>query len=66
MLERIAAALEIDTPALFSTKSYPISETGTLAELQEKILNDLSEVISHRYKKFERENPPFIESEVGV
>ena len=57
MLERIAAALEIDAPALFSTKSYPIQETGTLAELQEKILADLSEVISHRFKKYERENP---------
>jgi len=66
MLERIAAALEIDAPALFSTKSYPISETGTFAELQEKILNDLSEVISHRFKKFERENPQFAEPEMGV
>jgi len=57
MLERIATALEIDAPALFSIKSYPIQETGTLAELQEKILTDLSEVISHRFKKYERENP---------
>jgi len=57
MLERIAAALEIDAPALFSTRSYPLSETGTLAELQEKILSDLSEAISHRFRKFERESP---------
>jgi len=56
MLERIAAALEIDAPALFSTKSYPLSETGTLAELQEKVINDLTEVISHHFKRFEREN----------
>jgi len=57
MLERIAAALEIDAPSLFSTKSYPLPEAGTLAELHEKILNDLSEVISHHFNKYERENP---------
>ena len=56
MLERIAAALEIDAPALFSTRSYPVPETGTLAELQAKVLSDLSEVISHRFRKFEREH----------
>ena len=56
MLERIAAALEIDAPALFSVKSYPLPKTGTLAELQEKVLNDISEIIFHRFKKFEREN----------
>ena len=61
MLERIAAALEIDAPALFSTKSYPVPGTGTLAELQEKVLTDLFEVISHRFRKFERENPQYTE-----
>jgi len=60
MLERIAAALEIDAPALFSTISYPIKETGTLVELQEKILSDLSEVITNRFKKFERENQKYV------
>jgi len=54
MLERIAAALEIDAPVLFSTKSYPLPEAGTLAELQEKVLNDISEIITHRFRKFER------------
>jgi len=54
MLERIAAALEIDAPALFSTKSYPSPEIGTLAKLQEQVLSDLSEVISYRFRKFER------------
>jgi len=53
MLERIAAALEIDAPALFSTKSYPSTEAGTLAKLQEQVLSDLSEVISYRFRKFE-------------
>jgi transcriptional regulator with XRE-family HTH domain len=60
MLERIAAALGIDAPALFSMKSYPLPETGTLTELQEKVLNDLSEVISHHFNKFERENPQYV------
>jgi transcriptional regulator with XRE-family HTH domain len=53
MLERIAAALEIDPPALFSTKCYHQPEGGTLAKLQEQILSDISEDISLRFKKFE-------------
>jgi len=56
MLERIALALEFDAPALFSTKSYPSQEAGTLAELQNKILSDLSEVISHHFMKYGRDN----------
>ena len=56
MLERIAAALEIDAPALFSTISYPLPEAGTLADLEEKVLCDISEVISHRFNRFERES----------
>lgn len=55
MLERIATALEIDAPALFSTKSFPLPKAGTLAELQEKVLNDISDVISHRFNRYERE-----------
>ena len=56
MLERVAAALEIDAPALFSIKFYPSQDAGTLATLQEQILSDLSEVISYRLRKFERGN----------
>jgi len=66
MLERIAAALEIDSPVLFSTKSYPLPEAGTLTELQEKVINDLSEVIFHHFKKFERENPQLTESNTAT
>ena len=58
MLERIAAALEIDAPALFSTRFYPSPVVGTLVKLQEQVLSDLSEVISYRFRKFERESPP--------
>lgn len=57
-LEQIAEALEIDAPALFSTKSYPLP-VGTLTDLQEKVIKDLTETISHHFKRFERENPKF-------
>jgi transcriptional regulator with XRE-family HTH domain len=53
MLERIAAALEIEPPALFSTKAYPPPEFGTLTAFQKQILSDISEVISVSFKKFE-------------
>jgi transcriptional regulator with XRE-family HTH domain len=53
MLERIAAALEIDAPALFSVKSYPASEVGTIAQFQEQVLNDIAQVIAYRVKEFE-------------
>jgi transcriptional regulator with XRE-family HTH domain len=53
MLERIAVALEIDTPALFSLKSYPISETAPIAKFQEQLLNDIAQVIAFRIKGLE-------------
>jgi len=53
MLERIAAALEIDAPLLFSLKSYPSSETGTTAKFQEHVLNDIAQVIAYRVKELE-------------
>jgi len=55
MLERIASALEIDAPALFSTKSYPATEAGTIAKFQELVLNDITQVIAYRTKELERE-----------
>ena len=57
MLERIAAALEIDAPALFSTKSYPKPEAGTMAEFQEQVINDITQVIAYRVGKLSREIP---------
>jgi len=51
MLERIAAALEIDAPALFSLKSYPASESGTVAQFQEQVLNDIAQIIAYRVKE---------------
>ncbi|MCL2382250.1 MAG: helix-turn-helix domain-containing protein [Treponema sp.] len=51
MLERIAAALEIDAPALFSTKSYPSSKAGTMAEFQEALIGDITQALSYRISK---------------
>ena len=57
MLERIAVALEIDAPALFSTKTYPLPETGTMAEFREQVLNDISEIISYRIRTLKLKDP---------
>jgi len=53
MLERIAFALEIDAPALFSLKSYPVSEAGTIAKFQEQVINDITQIIAYRIKELE-------------
>jgi transcriptional regulator with XRE-family HTH domain len=66
MLERIAAALEIDAPALFSTKSYPQTEAGTLAKLHEQILSDISEVVSFRFRKFGGEAPQALDPNADI
>jgi transcriptional regulator with XRE-family HTH domain len=51
MLERIAAALEIDPPALFATEIRPPTEAETLARVEKKILSDISTFVSHRIKQ---------------
>jgi transcriptional regulator with XRE-family HTH domain len=58
MLERIAGALEIDAPVLFSTKSYPKPGAGTLADFQEQVINDITQVLTYRIAKLNRETPP--------
>jgi transcriptional regulator with XRE-family HTH domain len=65
MLERIAAALEVDAPVLFSTKSYPSPETGTLAKFQDQVLNDISEVISYRIRELGRKIPQALDPNAG-
>ena len=62
MLERIAAALEIDAPALFSMKSYPSSGNGNIAKFQEQVLNDIAQVIAYRIKELDWEKPFLFES----
>jgi transcriptional regulator with XRE-family HTH domain len=51
MLERIALALEIDAPDLFSTRFYPTQEQGTLSNFQDQIISDISQVISSRIRE---------------
>ena len=53
MLERIALALEIDAPELFSTKTYPSVSNGTMAKFQDRVLNDITQVISSRVRELE-------------
>jgi len=55
MLERIAASLEIDAPALFSTKFFPSSEDGTIADFREQIINDITQVLDYRIGKIKRQ-----------
>jgi transcriptional regulator with XRE-family HTH domain len=43
MLERIAAALEIDSPQLFSMTSFPAE---TVKRFQEDVLSDLEKAVS--------------------
>jgi transcriptional regulator with XRE-family HTH domain len=56
MLERIAAALEIEPPALFSTKAYPPPEFGTLTAFQKQILSNISKAVSVSFKEFEEKS----------
>jgi transcriptional regulator with XRE-family HTH domain len=56
MLERIAAALEIDSPELFSTRLYP-SKTSTPAQkLHDLIVSDIEKIISYRIREADLEN----------
>jgi len=55
MLERIATALEIDSPQLFSMKSFP---TEAIKQFQEGLLTDLEtavvNAISSRFTEFQK------------
>jgi transcriptional regulator with XRE-family HTH domain len=55
MLERIAAALEIDSPDLFSTKAYPSEGAGSVKEFKEMLITDIGKVIDYRFKELEHE-----------
>jgi transcriptional regulator with XRE-family HTH domain len=55
MLERIAAALEIDAPDLFSTKNYPSEEAGSIKNFQERVISDIVQVLSYRFKELEQD-----------
>jgi transcriptional regulator with XRE-family HTH domain len=59
MLERIAAALEIDPPALFSTEIRPPMESETLVKAQKQILGAIDRFVAHRIKQLGKEPPQF-------
>jgi transcriptional regulator with XRE-family HTH domain len=65
MLERIAAALEIEPPALFSTATYPQPEFKTLAMFEKQILSDVSAAIVGRFRKFEEKPPQSLDPNGG-
>jgi transcriptional regulator with XRE-family HTH domain len=50
MLERIAEALEIDAPELFSTQSYP---ADSLKQLHKDFLSDIQDILASKLKKLE-------------
>jgi len=51
MLERIAASLEIDAPALFSIEVRPPAEAETLIKAQKLVINEITQHLSTRLKK---------------
>jgi transcriptional regulator with XRE-family HTH domain len=58
MLERIAAALEIEPPALFAVEIRPATEAETLAKVQKQILGDITRFVTCRIKQLEQEISP--------
>jgi transcriptional regulator with XRE-family HTH domain len=54
MLERIAAALEVDAPELFSTQPLPAS---TLTHLQKTVLTDIGQAVEGIITKHLQEFP---------
>jgi len=58
MLERIAAALGIDAPALFSTASYPAVKGGEMAAFQEEVLGDIRQILAFRIGKLNLKPAP--------
>jgi transcriptional regulator with XRE-family HTH domain len=55
MLAKIASALKIDTPELFSTRSYPSETADSIKKFQELVMSDIEKVISYRLKELEPE-----------
>jgi len=57
MLERISAELEIDAPELFSTKTYPFQTENTVMEFEEKVINDITNIINYRVRELKQNYP---------
>jgi hypothetical protein len=54
MLERIAAALGINPPALFAVQIPPPAEAETLVKAQKQILGEIDRFVSRRIKQLGR------------
>jgi hypothetical protein len=50
MLERIAAALEVDSPELFAVRP---TEKDAIRQVHEKLLADIEQVIIERFRELE-------------
>jgi transcriptional regulator with XRE-family HTH domain len=59
MLERIAAALEIDPPALFTTEIRPVTEAEVLLKAHKEILADFTRLVTCRIRQLGQKTPPF-------
>ena len=64
MLERIAKALEFDAPELFSTKTYPFPNKGTINNFQEQVINDITQIICYRVRELKQDLEPFSKPEM--
>ncbi|MDR0684290.1 MAG: hypothetical protein LBF83_04095 [Spirochaetaceae bacterium] len=58
MLERIAVALEIDPPALFTTEIRPVTEAEVLMKVHKEILGDFTRLVTYRMKQLGQAPPP--------
>jgi transcriptional regulator with XRE-family HTH domain len=57
MLERIAAALEIEPPALFTAEIRPVMEAEMLGKVYKEILGDFTKLVTYRMKQLGQEIP---------
>jgi transcriptional regulator with XRE-family HTH domain len=57
MLERIAAALEIEPPALFTAEVRPVTEAEVLVKVHKEILGDFTKLVTYRMKQLGQETP---------
>jgi transcriptional regulator with XRE-family HTH domain len=57
MLERIAAALEIEPSALFTAEIRPVTETEVLIKVHKEILGDFTKLVAYRMKQLGQEIP---------
>jgi transcriptional regulator with XRE-family HTH domain len=58
MLERIAAALDIEPSALFATEIRPPGEAEMLVKVQKQILGDIARFVTQRIRDLGQETPP--------